>query len=91
MFHPAKVKALYFDVFGTVADWYSQVVTEGETLSRKIGVPVAWGDFALRWRLDGYVAALIKIAAGQMNLIPTEDPPRKTGRATGDLRPDWPQ
>lgn len=72
MSHPAHVKALYFDVFGTVADWYSQVVTEGEALSQKTGVAVPWGEFALRWRIDGYIAALIKIAAKQADLIPTE-------------------
>jgi 2-haloacid dehalogenase len=71
MSRPAHVKALYFDVFGTVADWYSQVLTEGEALSHKTGVTIAWGEFALKWRIDGYIAALIKIAAGQMNLSPT--------------------
>jgi len=67
-----KVKALCFDVFGTVTDWRSSVISEGEALSARTGVDVPWGDFVNKWRLDGYIATLIKIATGQMECIPTE-------------------
>ena len=66
------VKALCFDVFGTVTDWRGSVIKEGEALSAAIGVEVPWGEFVNKWRIDGYVATLIKIAGGEMDCIPTE-------------------
>ncbi len=67
------VKALCFDVFGTVTDWRSSVIREGEALAEKIGVDVPWGEFVNKWRIDGYIASLIKIAGGEMDCIPTAD------------------
>jgi 2-haloacid dehalogenase len=66
------VKALCFDVFGTVTDWRGSVIKEGEALSARAGVEVPWGEFVNKWRIDGYLAILIKIAAGEMDCIPTE-------------------
>jgi 2-haloacid dehalogenase len=46
-----NVKALTFDVFGTVVDYYSTIVSEGEQLAQRKGLPqVDWGAFALAWR-----------------------------------------
>jgi 2-haloacid dehalogenase len=67
-----KVKALCFDVFGTVTDWRGSVIKEGEALSAKTGVELPWGEFVNKWRIDGYIATLIKIANGEMDCIPTE-------------------
>lgn len=67
-----KVKALCFDVFGTVTDWHSSVVREGEALSARHGIEVPWAEFVNKWRIDGYIATLLKIAAGEMECIPTE-------------------
>ena len=67
-----KVKALCFDVFGTVTDWRGSVIREGEAISERTGVKVPWGEFVNKWRIDGYIAALIKIAGGEMECIPTE-------------------
>lgn len=44
------VKALTFDVFGTVVDWRSSVVEEGTRLGRAKGIDVDWGRFADAWR-----------------------------------------
>ena len=68
----AKVKALCFDVFGTVTDWRGSVMEEGAAISAKTGVDVPWGEFVNKWRIDGYVASLIKIAGGEMDYISTE-------------------
>lgn len=68
-----NVKALYFDVFGTVTDWYSTIVREGAEITRITGVSVNWGEFAFKWRIDGYIAALIKIASGEMDIVATEE------------------
>ncbi len=50
-FEAASIKALTFDVFGTVVDWRSSLIREGEALSRakRIG-HVDWGKFADAWR-----------------------------------------
>jgi 2-haloacid dehalogenase len=45
-----EIQALTFDVFGTVVDYYSTIVAEGERLGQQKGVQVDWGVFALAWR-----------------------------------------
>jgi 2-haloacid dehalogenase len=45
-----RVKALAFDVFGTVVDWRGSVIRDGEALSRKSGTKADWGAFADAWR-----------------------------------------
>jgi 2-haloacid dehalogenase len=47
---PSSVKALTFDVFGTVVDWRSSIIREGETLGRAKGLAVDWAKFADGWR-----------------------------------------
>lgn len=68
-----QVKVLSFDVFGTVTDWYSSICREGQKISDKTGVNVPWGEFVLRWRKEGYIAMLLKIASGEMECIPTAE------------------
>src|SRR5256885_9599314 len=46
----AGIKALAFDVFGTVVDWRGSVIRDGEALSRRTGVKADWGAFADAWR-----------------------------------------
>ncbi len=45
-----EIKALTFDVFGTVVDYYRTIVSEGEQLAQEKGLQVDWGAFALAWR-----------------------------------------
>ena len=45
-----QIKALTFDVFGTVVDWRSSIVREGEALGRAKGLEVDWAAFADAWR-----------------------------------------
>jgi 2-haloacid dehalogenase len=45
-----NVKALTFDVFGTVVDWRSTLIREGEALGKKKGLGVDWAKFADAWR-----------------------------------------
>jgi 2-haloacid dehalogenase len=59
-----QVKALIFDVFGTVVDWRSSVIAEGEALGRAKGLQVDWSRFADEWRLDGYIAGMDAIRRG---------------------------
>ena len=44
------VKALAFDVFGTVVDYRGTIIREGERLNRTKGLQVDWAAFADAWR-----------------------------------------
>ena len=58
------MKALLFDVFGTVVDWRTSVIREGEALARAHGwAPdqIDWPNFAMRWRKEGYTDAIARI------------------------------
>ncbi|MBI2203786.1 MAG: haloacid dehalogenase type II [Candidatus Rokubacteria bacterium] len=44
------VKALTFDVFGTVVDWRASIIREGEAFGRARGVGADWARFADAWR-----------------------------------------
>jgi 2-haloacid dehalogenase len=59
------VKALAFDVFGTVVDWRGSIVREGEEWGRAKGLQVDWGKFADRWR-DGYMPMMDKVRKGTL-------------------------
>ena len=61
----AKVKALTFDVFGTVVDWYSSIVAEGERFGNTHGINIDWAQFALKWRA-GYGPAMNKVRRGEL-------------------------
>ena len=45
-----QVKALFFDVFGTVVDWRSSIIAELEEFGRKKGFEADWTGFADDWR-----------------------------------------
>jgi 2-haloacid dehalogenase len=60
------VKALTFDVFGTVVDWRASVIREGEALGRAKGIQVDWAAFAEEWRRDGYHGAIVRIRTGEL-------------------------
>ena len=46
----SEVKALTFDVFGTVVDWRGSIISEGEDVWAAKGVDVDWAKFADSWR-----------------------------------------
>lgn len=56
------VKALTFDVFGTVVDWRGSIIREGEQLSLARRIEVDWAEFADRWRA-GYSPTCSKTSA----------------------------
>jgi 2-haloacid dehalogenase len=61
----AGTRALTFDVFGTVVDWRSSIIREGETLSRAKGILVDWERFADAWR-EGYAPAMARVRRGEL-------------------------
>ena len=60
-----SIKALTFDVFGTVVDWRSSVIEEGERLSKRLGYKVNWEEFADKWRA-GYGPAMQRVRQGDI-------------------------
>ena len=59
------VRALVFDVFGTVVDWRSAVIDAAKTISGDRGTGVDWGAFADAWRIEGYLAPIGEIVGGK--------------------------
>src|SRR5512132_3578440 len=45
-----RIRFLAFDVFGTVVDWRSSVIAEGEQLGKSKGINIDWTAFADAWR-----------------------------------------
>lgn len=62
---PLGVRALVFDVFGTVVDWHSSIVREGQMLAERKGYDVDWSEFATRWRA-GYGPSMNKVRSGEL-------------------------
>jgi 2-haloacid dehalogenase len=62
---PGSVKALTFDVFGTVVDWRQSIIREGEALGRAKRLPVDWARFADAWR-GRYQPMLSRVRNGEL-------------------------
>jgi 2-haloacid dehalogenase len=60
-----SVQVLVFDTFGTVVDWRSSVIAEGEQLGRAKGLKVDWVAFADAWR-GGYGPAMNRVRRGEL-------------------------
>lgn len=60
----AAVKALTFDVFGTVVDWRTSIIEEGRALGRKKDIDADWVAFADAWR-GKYQPSLARVRDGQ--------------------------
>ena len=59
------IKALTFDVFGTVVDWRSSIIAEGEALGARLGIKADWAAFADAWRA-GYQPAMTRVRHGEL-------------------------
>ena len=62
-----EVKALVFDVFGTVVDWRTSIAREGEDLARRKDITHVddWLEFADEWR-GGYVPYMNRVRQGEL-------------------------
>ena len=60
------VKAMTFDVFGTVVDWRSSIIREGEALQARTGIEADWAAFADAWR-GGYGPAMRRGTSGELS------------------------
>lgn len=59
------LRALAFDVFGTVVDWRSSIIGELEMFGEKHGLAEDWATFADDWRA-GYPAAMDRVRTGEL-------------------------
>ena len=65
-------KALTFDVFGTVVDWRSTIIREGNALGEAKGLDVDWAQFADAWR-GGYRPAMDRVRRGEVPWAKIDD------------------
>ena len=61
--NPASIKALFFDVFGTVVDWRTSIARESEAVLKPKGYALDWLAFADAWR-DEYQPAMEEVRTG---------------------------
>ncbi len=61
----SAVKALVFDVFGTVVDWRGSLIREGRRLGKRRNLKVDWAAFADAWRA-GYKPAMARVRSGEL-------------------------
>lgn len=61
----SEIKALTFDVFGTVVDWRSSIIRELRELGISKGAVADWAGFADKWR-GGYAPSMDKVRKGEI-------------------------
>jgi 2-haloacid dehalogenase len=59
------VKALFFDVFGTLVDWRTSVAGEAERILGALGYELDWPAFADAWRGE-YQPGMEEVRAGRL-------------------------
>jgi 2-haloacid dehalogenase len=59
------VKALFFDVFGTLVDWRSSIAREARATLEPLGHAIDWFAFADTWRGE-YQGAMEEVRAGRI-------------------------
>jgi 2-haloacid dehalogenase len=69
---PADIRALGFDVFGTVVDWRTSIAREGEAFGRTHGVTADWLKFADAWR-GLYQPMMNKVRTGEIGWTKLDD------------------
>ncbi|PPR21049.1 MAG: (S)-2-haloacid dehalogenase 4A [Alphaproteobacteria bacterium MarineAlpha10_Bin2] len=66
------VGALTFDVFGTVVDWRSAIIRDGEELGRAKDIDLDWPAFADDWRAL-YQPAMERVRTGEIDWCMLDD------------------
>jgi 2-haloacid dehalogenase len=69
---PPEVKALCFDVFGTVVDWRKSIAREAAALLGARGVACDWYAFADAWRAR-YQPAMAEVRSGRRPWVRLDD------------------
>jgi 2-haloacid dehalogenase len=58
------IQALFFDVFGTLADWRNSIAREAQTILGPLGYKIDWLAFADAWRGE-YQPAMEEVRSGR--------------------------
>ncbi len=61
----SEIKALTFDVFGTVVDWRSSIIRELREFGISQGTVIDWAGFADKWRA-GYAPSMDMVRKGEL-------------------------
>lgn len=61
----SQIKALTFDVFGTVVDWRGSIIRKGEKFGAERGINVDWAAFADAWR-GAYRPSMDRVRRGEL-------------------------
>ncbi len=62
---PNGVKALFFDVFGTLVDWRTGIARDAELILKPLGYSINWNTFAEAWR-DQYQPGMEEVRSGRI-------------------------
>jgi 2-haloacid dehalogenase len=68
----AEVKALFFDIFGTVVDWRGGIAREARKLLKPLGYKLDWVAFAEAWRAE-YQPSMEEVRAGRLPFSKLDD------------------
>jgi len=68
----SNVRAMMFDVFGTVVDWRGTIAREGRILGEKHGIDADWEAFADAWR-GGYGPSMDRVRKGELGWTKIDD------------------
>jgi 2-haloacid dehalogenase len=61
----ANIKALTFDIFGTVVDWRGSIIREGQQWGQAHDLDINWTAFADAWRA-GYEPTMARVNRGNL-------------------------
>ena len=59
------IRALFFDVFGTLVDWRGSIAREARALLAPLGIAIDWQAFADAWRSQ-YQPAMDEVRSGRL-------------------------
>src|SRR5438876_9270694 len=60
-----RVRALFFDVFGTLVDWRGSIAREARSILSPLGLAIDWLAFADAWR-GQYQPAMDEVRSGRL-------------------------
>ncbi len=81
----SAIRALVFDVFGTVVDWRGSIIAEGARLNAAHGLAVDWARFADAWR-GQYAPSMALVMRGE---LPWTNLDALHRRSLDELRPTF--
>jgi 2-haloacid dehalogenase len=61
----SPIKALFFDVFGTITDWRNSIAREAKAILKPAGYDLDWLGFADAWRSE-YQPAMDEVRSGRI-------------------------